>query len=215
MLGIGGPRRLGPDVSASSAALRLGAALSVYAPCGVPAPLVVDRPAARSVRRSGAGCMPASSRLGGELVASKARAWRSLVGREATMADADRATVDRAGLKPPISIRVLGSRDAPFVDSCGTPISSLRRAGGPRGHARQDYAEGHDGREHVHQYDLTSTIRLRRTSMSERTGEIVNRNFADIFSGDMRYVIPFFQRGYVWGSRNWESTQAGHRRTDS
>ena len=39
--------------------------------------------------------------------------------------------------------------------------------------------------------------------MSERTGEIVNRNFADIFSGDMRYVIPFFQRGYVWGSRNW------------
>ena len=39
--------------------------------------------------------------------------------------------------------------------------------------------------------------------MSERTGEIINRNFADIFSGEMRYVIPFFQRGYVWGSRNW------------
>ena len=39
--------------------------------------------------------------------------------------------------------------------------------------------------------------------MTERTGEIINRNFADIFSGEMRYVIPFFQRGYVWGSRNW------------
>lgn len=39
--------------------------------------------------------------------------------------------------------------------------------------------------------------------MPERTGEIINRNFADIFSGEMRYVIPFFQRGFVWGSRNW------------
>lgn len=39
--------------------------------------------------------------------------------------------------------------------------------------------------------------------MTERTGEIINRNFADIFSGEMRYVVPFFQRGYVWGSRNW------------
>ena len=33
--------------------------------------------------------------------------------------------------------------------------------------------------------------------------EIINRNFADIFSGEMRYVIPFFQRGYVWGVKNW------------
>lgn len=39
--------------------------------------------------------------------------------------------------------------------------------------------------------------------MPERTGEIINRNFADVFSGEMRYVIPFFQRGFVWGSRNW------------
>ena len=39
--------------------------------------------------------------------------------------------------------------------------------------------------------------------MPDRTGEIINRNFADIFSGEMRYVIPFFQRGFVWGSRNW------------
>ena len=40
-------------------------------------------------------------------------------------------------------------------------------------------------------------------SRPERTGEIINRNFADVFSGEMRYVIPFFQRGFVWGSRNW------------
>ena len=33
--------------------------------------------------------------------------------------------------------------------------------------------------------------------------QIINRSFSDIFSGEMRYVIPFFQRGYVWGSRNW------------
>lgn len=39
--------------------------------------------------------------------------------------------------------------------------------------------------------------------MPTSNGEIINRNFADIFSGEMRYVIPFFQRGYVWGSRNW------------
>ena len=38
--------------------------------------------------------------------------------------------------------------------------------------------------------------------MPER-GEIINRSFSDIFLGRMRYVIPFFQRGYVWGSRNW------------
>ena len=39
--------------------------------------------------------------------------------------------------------------------------------------------------------------------MPDSNGEIINRNFDDIFSGRMRYVIPFFQRGYVWGSRNW------------
>ncbi len=39
--------------------------------------------------------------------------------------------------------------------------------------------------------------------MPRNNGEIINRNFADIFSGEMRYVIPFFQRGYVWGSGNW------------
>ena len=33
--------------------------------------------------------------------------------------------------------------------------------------------------------------------------QIINRSFSNIFSGEMRYVIPFFQRGYVWGSRNW------------
>ena len=33
--------------------------------------------------------------------------------------------------------------------------------------------------------------------------QIINRNFADIFAGEMRYIIPFFQRGYVWGIRNW------------
>ncbi len=46
-------------------------------------------------------------------------------------------------------------------------------------------------------------FRLMEKSVSDRTGEIINRNFADIFSGEKRYVIPFFQRGYVWGSRNW------------
>lgn len=39
--------------------------------------------------------------------------------------------------------------------------------------------------------------------MPTSNGEIINRNFADILSGEMCYVIPFFQRGYVWGSRNW------------
>ena len=39
--------------------------------------------------------------------------------------------------------------------------------------------------------------------MPDANGEIINRNFADIFSSSMRYVIPFFQRGYVWSSKNW------------
>ena len=38
--------------------------------------------------------------------------------------------------------------------------------------------------------------------MADRA-QIINRNFADIFSGEMRYKIPFFQRGYVWGAKNW------------
>ena len=39
--------------------------------------------------------------------------------------------------------------------------------------------------------------------MPDANGDIINRNFADIFSGSMRYVIPFFQRGYAWSSKNW------------
>ena len=43
----------------------------------------------------------------------------------------------------------------------------------------------------------------RGPTVPDGNGEIINRNFADIFAGDVRYVIPFFQRGYVWNSRNW------------
>ena len=39
--------------------------------------------------------------------------------------------------------------------------------------------------------------------MPTENKEIVNRNFADIFSGGMRYEIPFFQRGYAWQSQQW------------
>ena len=107
------PRRLGPDVPASSAELRTGAALSVYAACGVPAPLVVDadgtgqREAFR--RWLHASVEPLAALVVGELrdkletpdlaldfsglrasdIASKARAWRSLVGKAETMPDAD------------------------------------------------------------------------------------------------------------------------------
>ena len=107
------PRRLGPDVPASSAELRTGAALSVYAACGVPAPLVVDTDgtAQREAFRRWlhASVQPLGAIVEAELrekldapdlaldfsalrasdVASKARAWRSLVGRDATMSDAD------------------------------------------------------------------------------------------------------------------------------
>lgn len=106
-------RRLGPDVPASSAELRTGAALSVYAACGVPAPLVVDTDgtAQREAFRRWlhASVEPLAALILAELrdkldapdlaldfsglrasdVASKARAWRSFVGREATMPDAD------------------------------------------------------------------------------------------------------------------------------
>lgn len=37
---------------------------------------------------------------------------------------------------------------------------------------------------------------------------ITNRNFADLFSGEVQYIIPFFQRNYVWGSRNWNALYA-------
>lgn len=107
------PRRLGPDVPASSAELRTGAALSVYAACGVPAPLVVDTDgtAQREAfpRWLHASVQPLGEIVAAELrekldapdltldfaalrasdVASKARAWRSLVGKEAQMPDAD------------------------------------------------------------------------------------------------------------------------------
>ena len=107
------PRRLGPDVPASSAELRAGAALSVYAACGIPAPLVVDTDgtAQREAFRRWlhASVQPLGEIVAGELrekldapdlmldfsalrasdIASKSRAWRSLVGREATTPDAD------------------------------------------------------------------------------------------------------------------------------
>ena len=107
------PRRIGPDVPASSADLRAGAALSVYAACGVPPSLVIDadgtaqREAFRRWIHASVG--PLARLIEGELrwkldepalrlgfddlraadVASKARAYRALVGKEAKMGEAE------------------------------------------------------------------------------------------------------------------------------
>lgn len=40
--------------------------------------------------------------------------------------------------------------------------------------------------------------------MSEKTA-ITNRNFADLFFGEVQYIIPFFQRRYVWDRRQWNT----------
>ncbi len=40
--------------------------------------------------------------------------------------------------------------------------------------------------------------------MSENENKIRNRSFNDVFSSNMRYEIPFFQRGYAWEQRQWE-----------
>lgn len=34
---------------------------------------------------------------------------------------------------------------------------------------------------------------------------ITNRNFNDLLKSEVQYVIPFFQRNYVWERRNWEA----------
>ena len=34
---------------------------------------------------------------------------------------------------------------------------------------------------------------------------ITNRNFADLLSGEVQYIIPFFQRKYVWDKDNWNT----------
>lgn len=39
--------------------------------------------------------------------------------------------------------------------------------------------------------------------MPEQNNHIQNRNFSEIFALKGQYVIPFFQRGYVWGKRQW------------
>ncbi len=41
--------------------------------------------------------------------------------------------------------------------------------------------------------------------MPTESDQIVNRNFGEIFSGGIRYEVPFFQRGYVWNKRQWDT----------
>jgi hypothetical protein len=36
------------------------------------------------------------------------------------------------------------------------------------------------------------------------TDPVKNRCFAEMLSGNVRFIIPFFQRGYTWKKRNWE-----------
>lgn len=36
------------------------------------------------------------------------------------------------------------------------------------------------------------------------TEDVINRNFADLFSSPVRYEVPFFQRGYAWEQRQWK-----------
>jgi uncharacterized protein with ParB-like and HNH nuclease domain len=33
---------------------------------------------------------------------------------------------------------------------------------------------------------------------------VKNRAFKDVFNGNVRFRIPFFQRGYAWDKRQWE-----------
>ena len=105
--------RFGPNVPESSATLREQASMSVYSACGVPADLVM--PGGDTGQREGfrrwmhLSLMPLADLVVGELrvklgvpdlafpferlrasdIASKARAWRSLVGKNATMPDVD------------------------------------------------------------------------------------------------------------------------------
>ena len=107
------PRRIGPDVPASSVELRAAAAMSVFQACGVPVALLIDADGTaqrESFRRwLHTGVAPLARLVEGELrdkldepdlalnfedlraadVASKARAWRSLVGKAATMDDSE------------------------------------------------------------------------------------------------------------------------------
>lgn len=36
------------------------------------------------------------------------------------------------------------------------------------------------------------------------TGNVINRNFEEMFEGGVRFEIPFFQRGYAWEQRQWK-----------
>jgi uncharacterized protein with ParB-like and HNH nuclease domain len=36
------------------------------------------------------------------------------------------------------------------------------------------------------------------------TGNVINRNFEEMFSSGVRFEIPFFQRGYAWEQRQWK-----------
>ncbi len=36
------------------------------------------------------------------------------------------------------------------------------------------------------------------------TDNVLNRNFLDLFTGQVRFEIPFFQRGYAWEQRQWK-----------
>lgn len=36
------------------------------------------------------------------------------------------------------------------------------------------------------------------------TEDVLNRNFEDLFSAQVRYEVPFFQRGYAWENTQWK-----------
>ena len=36
------------------------------------------------------------------------------------------------------------------------------------------------------------------------TGNVLNRNFEELFSIEVRFEVPFFQRGYAWEQRQWK-----------
>jgi len=36
------------------------------------------------------------------------------------------------------------------------------------------------------------------------TGNVLNRNFEELFSNEVRFEVPFFQRGYAWEQRQWK-----------
>ena len=37
------------------------------------------------------------------------------------------------------------------------------------------------------------------------TNNVTNRTFAELFNSNIRFEIPFFQRGYAWEKRQWDT----------